>query len=1052
MTPQDFIRKWKPVALTERATAQEHFLDLCRLLEHPTPAEDDPTGERFTFEKGVPKTGGGDGFADVWKKGFFAWEYKKKKRDLDKAFEQLTRYAAALENPPLHVACDTHLFRVETRWTNEVPAKYEFELDDLAEPENLATLHAVFFDPEKLRSGRTRAKLTKEAADKFQTISDSLQHRNPNREAVAHFVNQLVFCFFADSVGLLPHGVWRKLLEACSRKPEKSKPWLEQLFADMKDGGDFNLEDIAQFNGGLFDGREPLRLEHTEIGLLFAAASLDWSLIDPTIFGTLFERFLDPDKRAQIGAHYTDPDKIMMIVEPVVARPLRREWETAKAEIEAIMAPALAASGGVGKAASETREKKFLAARAKAEAKRDEFIDRLCALRILDPACGSGNFLYLALQAVKDIEYRAILECETLGLGMIVPRVGPEILHGVEINPFAAELARTTIWIGDIQWRVKNAITHHPRPILRKLDSIECRDALLTSDGEGRSGEGDSPPSVMAGLDLAIHAPGTLGPACRAGSSPAMTAKSAKTESPSGFVEAEWPEADFIIGNPPFLGGKLLRRGLGDENVEALFRVYEGRVPAEADLVCYWFAKAWEAMQTGRAKRVGLVSTNSIRGGANRKVLEPIAEAGAIFEAWSDEGWTVDGAAVRVSLVCFGTAEGGVRLDAAPVDRIHADLSAETSNLPTAQRLPENAHVAFMGDTKGGAFDVDGSLARAWLAEPLNANGRSNSDVLTPWINGLDLTRRGRDMWIVDFGWTMSEGEAALYEAPFSHALEKVKAERDGNRRATYRDHWWRHVEPRPALRAALASLVDRHGRARPGHPRLADARQGVDARHKAGHDGMSECARYICTPRVAKHRLFVWLSTDVCPDSATIAIARDDDTTFGILHSRFHEAWSLRLGTWLGVGNDPRYTPTTTFETFPFPEGLTPNIAAADYAADPRAIRIAAAAKKLDDLRRAWLNPPDLVEIVAEVTPTAPPGEAPRCYPDRILPRTVEAAVKLKERTLTNLYNQRPRWLADAHDALDRAVAAAYGWPEDISMDDALQRLLALNLERAAA
>ena len=523
MTPQDFIRKWKPVALTERATAQEHFLDLCRLLDHPTPAEDDPTGERFTFEKGVSKTGGGDGFADVWKKGFFAWEYKKKKRDLDKALEQLTRYAAALENPPLHVACDTHLFRIETRWTNEVPAQYEFELDDLAEPENLAILQAVFFDPDKLRSGRTRAKLTKDAADKFQSISDSLQHRNPDREAVAHFVNQLVFCFYADSVGLLPHGVWRKLLEACSRKPEKSREWLEQLFADMKDGGDFNLEDIAQFNGGLFDGRPPLRLEHTEIGLLFAAASLDWSLIDPTIFGTLFERFLDPDKRAQIGAHYTDPDKIMMIVEPVVARPLRGEWATAKAEIEAIMAPALAEAAGSGKAASAAREKKFIVARAKAEARRDAVIDRLCGLRILDPACGSGNFLYLALQAVKDIEYRAILECETLGLGMIVPRVGPEILHGVEINPFAAELARTTIWIGDIQWRVKNAITHHPRPILRKLDAIECRDALLTLVGEERFEKGDSPSSVMPGLDPGIQAAASVPGAWMAGSSPRLS-------------------------------------------------------------------------------------------------------------------------------------------------------------------------------------------------------------------------------------------------------------------------------------------------------------------------------------------------------------------------------------------------------------------------------------------------------------------------------------------------------------------------------------------------
>jgi len=191
-------------------------------------------------------------------------------------------------------------------------------------------------------------------------------------------------------------------------------------------------------------------------------------------------------------------------------------------------------------------------------------------------------------------------------------------------------------------------------------------------------------------------------------------------------------------------------------------------------------------------------------------------------------------------------------------------------------------------------------------------------------------------------------------------------------------------------------------------------------------------------------------LDSSILPDSALVAIARGDDTTFGILHSRFHEAWSLRLGT--SLEDRPRYTPTTTFETFPFPEGLTPNILASAYADDPRAQRIAVAAKKLDDLRGTWLNPPDLVDIVPEVTPTAAPGEAPRRYPDRIVPKTAEAAVKLKERTLTNLYNQRPRWLADAHDALDRAVAAAYGWPEGIATDDALARLLALNLERGAA
>ena len=806
---------------------------------------------------------------------------------------------------------------------------------------------------------------------------------------------------------LLPNGLWKKLLQAAERKPEQSKAYLTRLFDDMAKGGDFDLENILEFNGGLFDGQPALALTHVEIGLMFAAASLDWSLIDPTIFGTLFERFLDPDKRAQIGAHYTDPEKIMMIVEPVVLRPLRAEWEAAKAKIEAIMSPVLDAAGGSGRDARRDLGKRFDAARAKAEAERDAFIDRLCALRILDPACGSGNFLYLALQGVKDIEWRAILDCEALGLGLAVPRVGPEILHGIEINPFAAELARTTIWIGDIQWRVKNAISHHPRPLLRKLDSIECRDALLAPDGKG------------------------------------------------GFVEAKWPEADYIVGNPPFLGGKRMRRGLGDATVETLFRVYEGRVPAEADLVCYWFAKAWEALQAKRAKRVGLVATNSIRGGANRKVLDPIAEAGAIFEAWSDEGWTVEGAAVRVSLVCFGPHGGAASLNTISVPAIHADLTAEASNLVTALPQPENLGVSFMGDTKGGAFDVDGRLARAWLIEPLNPNGRPNSDVLSPWVNGLDVTRRPRDMWIIDFGWTRDEAECAFYQAPFGHVLEHVKPERDRNRRLAYRSNWWKHVEPRPAMWVALAAQGNRHGRARPGHPRPSAAPDGVDTRHKAGHDENSGLGRYICTPRVAKHRLFQWLPSAVIPDSRVYAFARDDDCFFGVLQSATHAAWTLATCSWHGDGDDggrPTYNNETCFETFPFPERLTPNIPAADYAGDPRAQAIAAAAKKLDELRRAWLNPPDLVDIAPEVTPTAAPGTAPRRYPDRILPKTAEAAAKLKERTLTNLYNQRPRWLADAHDALDRAVAAAYGWPEDISTEDALARLLKLNLERAAA
>jgi type II restriction/modification system DNA methylase subunit YeeA len=959
MTPQEFIRKWKPVALTERATAHTHFNNLCALVGHDDPVTADPTGESFTFEKGVTKTGGGEGFADVWKKRFFAWEYKKKKRNLDEALVQLVRYAAALENPPLQVACDTDRFLIRTAWTREVPKTYEFALEDLADPKNLNILHSVFFDPDKLRPKETRAGVTKEAADKFSTIASRLQGRGSPYE-VAHFVNQLVFCFFAHSVKLLPDGFFPRLLKRCSESPQNARRYFDGLFAAMEKGGDFDLTRIAHFNGGLFDGRRALPLESGDVGLLIAAGSMDWGQIDPTIFGTLFERFLDPEKRDQIGAHYTDPDKIMMIVEPVVLRPLRAEWEATRKEIasllEAKQAPPM----------RTTKPIRRMSPREAAEEVRSRYLERLRNIAILDPACGSGNFLYLALQGVKDLELKANLESGALGLEPRVPAVGPEIVHGIEINPLAAELARTTIWIGDIQWGIRNGIYARPEPILRPLDSIECRDALLASDGK------------------------------------------------DGFVEAEWPEADFIVGNPPFLGGKLLRRGLGDESVDTLFRVYDGRVPAEADLVCYWFAKAWDAVEAGRATRVGLVATNSIRGGANRKVLEPIAERNAIFEAWSDEPWTVDGAAVRVSLVCFGGASGTTQRDGTSVPRVNSDLTASGADLTQTRGLTENVGIAFQGVTKGGPFEVPYKLAHDWLRQPLNPNGQPNSAVIHPIVSGGDIVK-GRDFgWVPDFSLYQQE-EAALFEAPFEYVIENVRPYRASNRRQLYRTHWWRFAEPRPGLIRRLGSIN-----------------------------------RYVAIPKVSQYRVFVWMDTVVYPDNLVIAVTRDDNTTFGVLCSKFHVEWSLRLGSTLE--DRPTYTPGSCFETFPFPEGLTPDIPASDYADDPRAQRIAAAAKTLDELRRAWLNPPDLVDIVPEVTPTAAPGDAPRRYPDRVIPKNVEAAVKLKERTLTNLYNQRPRWLADAHDTLDRAVAAAYGWPEDIATEEALARLLALNLQRAGA
>lgn len=970
MTPHEFIEKWKHVALTERASAHSHFLDLCALLGHDDPIKADPTGEWFTFEKGVTKTGGGEGFADVWKRGHFAWEYKKKKRNLDEALAQLVRYAAALENPPLQVACDTDRILIRTAWTNAVAETHTLTLDDLADPQKLDILHSVFFDPEKLRPKQTRAAVTKEAADKFSTIALRLQGRGTPEE-IAHFVNQLVFCFFANSVKLLPEGFFPKLLKLAAENPSEAQEDFNQLFTAMESGGRFGLEKIAFFNGGLFDGRRALPLDSGDIGLLQAAASMDWSQIDPTIFGTLFQRFLDPEKRGQIGAHYTDPEKIMMIIEPVILRPLREEWAAAKAEIEKLVDEAQLKRG-----------KAYQNAMGKAEEARSRFLERLRKVTILDPACGSGNFLYLALQGVKDLELKANLECEALGLEPRVPLVDPEIVHGIEINPLAAELARTTIWIGDIQWRIRNGIHARPRPILRKLDSIECRDALITKVGSG----GVNQASDIAPRKAPRSGRGAPGPGSEQ------------------YVEAEWPAAEFIVGNPPFLGGKLLLGGLGHKYVAALRQVFEQRLPDFSDLVCFWFEKSRAAIRSGKARRAGLVATNSIRGGSNRFVLDAITHELTVFEAWSDEPWVVEGAAVRVSLICFGNEPGERRLDGCIVPKIHSDLTAEYANLTTARQLVENANCAFIGVQPTGPFQVSGEVARAWLTHPINPNGLPNSDVLAPFLNGMDLARRDQGRWIVDFGLWMSKSDASLFEQPFEYLYQNVYPVRQRNKQSRARNEWWLTWCPRPEFRRAIANL-----------------------------------SRYIAIPRVAKHRLFVWLHKRVLPDSQIVAIARDDDTSFGILHSRFHEAWSLRLGT--SLEDRPRYTPTTTFETFPFPEGLTPNLPAEDYANDPRAIAIAKAAKRLDELRNAWLNPPDLVRIEPEVVPG---------YPDRILPKDTAAAAILRERTLTKLYNERPQWLADVHRDLDAAVAAAYGWPPDISEEDALAKLLELNLARA--
>ncbi len=958
MTPHEFIRKWRNVELKERTASQSHFNDLCALLGVPDPIAADPVGEWFTFEKGATKTGGGEGWADVWRRGCFAWEYKGPRKDLDRAFAQLLQYSVALENPPLLIVSDMDRIRLHTNWTNTVQEVHEWTLEDLVDASARDRLRQAFTAPEAFKPAKTRQALTEETAREFAGLAQRLRERGNEAHQVAHFVNRLVFCMFAEDVGLLPDNLFTRMLERSRAKLETFVSNAEMLFGAMATGGAVGFETVDWFNGGLFDDSHALPVTDDDIEDLLRAARRDWSMIDPSILGTLFERGLDPAKRSQLGAHYTDRAKIEMIVRPVIVEPLEAEWRGTLAKITALVESAPKRTAD--RLLTPIERRRAERAVAEAQAIHSAFIERLARFRVLDPACGSGNFLYVALRALKDIEHRANLDAEALGLARGFPRVGPECVLGIELNPYAAELARVSVWIGEIQWMRRNGFDAARNPILRPLETIECRDAVLDENG----------------------------------------------------TRAAWPESDVVVGNPPFLGGKRLRDALGDGYVGRLFTAYADRVPPEADLVTYWVAKAWTATVSARAGRVGLVTTNSVRGGANRRVLAPVADAGGFFAAWGDQPWTVDGAAVRVSLLAFA-AQAAIAplLDGHPVERINADLTGAASDLTKAARLPENAGVAFMGDTKGGAFDVPGALAREWLALPLNPNGRPNADVLRPWVNGMDVTRRPSDKWVVDFGWTMTEKEAALYEMPFAYIAEHVRPERVENRREMYARNWWRHVEPRPGMWRAVGGLP-----------------------------------RVLVTPEVAKHRIFAWLTMPIIPDHKLQVFARSDNTTFGILQSGIHAAWATAVGSWHGVGNDPRYTIGTCFLTFPFPEGLTPNIPAAAYADLPAAQAISAAAARLNELRENWLNPADLVVRASEVVPG---------YPDRLLPRNAEAATDLKKRTLTNLYNARPQWLANAHAALDAAVADAYGWGDDhragaLTDDEILGRLFRLNQARA--
>jgi hypothetical protein len=596
----------------------------------------------------------------------------------------------------------------------------------------------------------------------------------------------------------------------------------------------------------------------------------------------------------------------------------------------------------------------------------EQFSAHLSEVIILDPACGSGNFLYVSLQQLLDLQKEVVTFAAQSNLPEISLTVSPSQLYGIETNPYAHELAQITVWIGYLQWRFENGFRNIPEPILRVLNNIQHRDAILTfANGQ-----------------------------------------------PS---EPDWPQADFIIGNPPFLGSRKMRPELGDNYCDYLLEVYSKRILGLPDLVCYWFEKAANIVAHGQTCRVGLLATQAIRGGANRQVLQHIKDSGDIFLAWSDREWILDGATVHVSIIGFDDGEETTKmLNGQRVASINSDLTSGV-DLTNAVQLLENAGISFQGVILRGQFDLSAQETRRLQADANNPNGRPNTDVLKVRKTGRDIMHSAPDSYVVDFGVNMAMEEASRYLLPFEYVKKHVFPMRKETKQLTSIANWWLHWNPRPEMRRALSGLK-----------------------------------RYLATPRVAKHRVFVWLDGTVLPDAQLVVFARSDDYFFGVLQSRPHELWARRVGTQLRDAESGfRYTSTTTFQTYPLP--WPPNQEPTNNS--PNYDQIAKVARNLHEFREHWLHPEGIGVTFSELT--------------------------AKHRTLNTLYNALDYYRQDVkgrtrnpaewskkvdsiislddieefdymHIRLDNAVLTAYGWASNLTDEQIISLLFALNIERS--
>ncbi|WP_299018399.1 DNA methyltransferase, partial [uncultured Tepidimonas sp.] len=1025
-----------PLFLTELTEA----LDLPR----PQPATGQARDDAYVFERRVDIAHADGsvthGFIDLYRRGCFVLEAKQTGLDLDsggwdramlRAHAQADAYARALPadegRPPFIVVVDVgrsiELYADFSRSGATYvpypdPAHHRIRLADLHHDAIRQRLRLLWLEPLKLDPSREAARVTRAIADQLARLAKSLEAQGHAPQRVAHFLMRALFCMFAEDVGLLPQqdgvGAFTGLLHSVRDRPDAFVPALQLFWQTMNHGG-FDgrlLAPIRRFNGGLFAHPDVIALTPEQIDLLLQAARADWRQVEPAIFGTLLERALDPAERHALGAHYTPRAYVERLVLPTLIDPLRADWQTVQ-----VVASAALQQGKPQQAIAEVRA----------------FHHRLCHTRVLDPACGSGNFLYVALEHMKRLEGEVLNLLADLGdtqgrLEMAGLTVDPHQFLGLEVNPRAAAIAEMVLWIGYLQWhyRIHKSLDSLPDPVLRDFHNIEHRDALLAYDRvELETDEAGRPLTRWDGRTTKPH-PVTGEPV------PDETAR-VPIERVVNPRPATWPEADFILGNPPFIGDKAKRRALGDGYVEALRRTWPD-VPDSADFVMVWWHIAALAVRAGRARRFGFITTNSIRQTFNRRVVEAHLKAPQnplkLAFAIPDHPWVdaADGAAVRIAMTvgCRDAREGLLQtviaerdtgedaLDVTLATRegvIHADLTIG-ADVAGAVALAANARISSNGVMLAGS---------GFIVSPEEATALGLGQVpdlerhIRPYRNGRDLTEKPRGVMVIDLFGLTAEEVRSRYPAVFQWVVERVKPERDQNNRPKLKRDWWLFAEPRKGWRAMSAGL-----------------------------------ARYIATVETAKHRLFQFLDAAILPDHKLINIALDDGFFLGVLSSRVHALWAMRSGSWMGVGNDSVYAKTRCFETFPFPDadtGLT----------DALRERIRHHAEAIDAHRKRVLA------AHAELTLTGLYNVLEALRAGQPLSPKEQA---VHQAGLVSV-------LASLHDELDEAVLAAYGWsdlaaplvgrpgattplpdkpPEQAAAEEELlARLVACNARRAA-